>query len=311
MKYKKLNKNGPELSVLGLGSWQMGGPWRYGWGRVENNTSIDIIHQALDLGINWIDTAAVYGLGFAERILARALKKKRHNVFIATKCGLVWEKSIAKRPHNLTPANIRREVDLSLLRLSTDYIDIYQMHAPDPETPVEDSWNEMVKLKQEGKIRWIGLSNFNKDLLSRCLDIFNVDSMQMPYNLLDRKIEENIIPYCVEKDIGLLAYSPLASGLLTGKFDITALAKDDWRRKDNRFKGPQLFATNSKVEKLKQIAQDCGCSASQLALAWNLSKEDVSSTIIGVRSIKQLAENVKSLDLELTNKVQSDMNTIF
>jgi aryl-alcohol dehydrogenase-like predicted oxidoreductase len=304
MEKRKLGKNGPNLSVLGLGTWVMGGPWRYGWGPQDDKESIATIHKAIDNGINWIDTAAVYGLGHAERVVARALAKKRDKVFIATKCGLVWQKEIKKRPHNLTRTSIRREIEDSLQRLKTDYIDLYQLHSPDPETPVEESWSEMLALQKEGKVRWIGVSNFNMQLMKRCLKLGHVDSLQPVYNLLNRDIENEIVPFCHQNGIGIISYSPLASGLLSGKFDREKLAINDWRSKDTDFKGEALKKKLGYVEKLNSIAKEQNTTVGNLAIAWVLQHPEISSTILGVRNRQQLNKNIKATLLKLETDVE-------
>ena len=229
MKTRQLGTNGPELTVIGFGSWVIGGPWLYGWGPVDDNESVKAIRTALDRGINWIDTAAAYGFGHSEEIVAKALAGTREDVFVATKCGLVPDgKGGAYR--NSKPASIRREVEESLRRLRRDRIDLYQIHWPDKSVPLEESWGTMVRLKEEGKVRFIGLSNYDVPMLERCRRVAPVQSVQPPYSMLRREVESEILPYCLKHGIGVVAYSPMQSGLLTGRFDLAKLAPDDWRR---------------------------------------------------------------------------------
>lgn len=291
MKTRKLGKTGPMLSEIGLGAWAIGGAWRWGWGKTDDNESVRTIHRAIDLGINWIDTAAVYGYGHSEKVVGKALKGRRNQVIVATKCGLVWKKK-TKGPNDLSPQSIRSEVEDSLRRLQTDFIDIYQFHWPDPKVAVEDSWEEMIKLKEEGKVRWIGVSNFDVPLLKRCEFLHHVDSLQPPYNFLNRNVEKEIFPYCLKNGIGIIVYSPMASGILTGKFDRTKLAGDDWRQKSPEFREPALSQKLALVEKLRPIAAKYGKTVGQLAIAWVLNNRAVTSAIVGARRVKQVEENI-------------------
>jgi aryl-alcohol dehydrogenase-like predicted oxidoreductase len=291
VKKKILGKNGPQLSEIGFGAWAIGGPWEYGWGPVDDTESIKAIHRAIDLGINWIDTAAVYGLGHSEEVVAKALKGKRKEIFLATKCGMIWDANGHVTIH-ASASSIRKEIEASLKRLITDYIDLYQIHWPDPETPVEESWGELVRLKEEGKVRYIGVCNYDVPLLEKCNAIAPVQSLQPPYSMLRRQIEHEILPYCLKNEIGVVAYSPLQSGLLTGNFDIKRLAPDDWRRKNKYFQEPYLSKALSFVEKLKPIAEKYHKTVSQLAVAWVLKNPAVTSAIVGARKVEQVEENV-------------------
>jgi aryl-alcohol dehydrogenase-like predicted oxidoreductase len=295
MKKRKLGKNGPELSVLGLGTWSMGGPWRYGWGPVDDKESLATIHCGLDHGINWIDTAASYGLGHAEKITGQAIQDRRDKVYIATKCGIVWN-SKGRPRHDLNPGSIRQEVEASLDRLQTDYIDLYQIHWPDPSVAEEKAWKELVSLKKQGKVRWIGVSNFNLQQLQACEAVHHIDSLQPPYNMLRRQVEEEILPFCLAHGIGVVAYSPLASGLLTGYFDITRVAEDDWRLQNDEFRGIQLENNIAKVEKLGAIAKECGVKTAVLALAYVLKHKATTSAIVGSRRVNQLLEALAAAD---------------
>ena len=299
MRTRKLGNNGPELTVVGFGAWAIGGPWEFGWGPVDDSASVNAIRRAIDLGINWIDTAAVYGLGHSEEMVARALKGPRDKVFIATKCGMVWDGGKKVRVH-LGPDSIRTEIENSLRRLNTDYIDLYQFHWPDPLTPVEESWAVMLKMKEEGKVRFVGVSNFDVPLLKRCMALGPVQSLQPPYNLLKREVEREILPYCLDNGIGVVAYSPMMSGLLSGKFDIDRVAPDDWRRKDKMFQEPQLSKEMVFIEKLRPIAAKYGKTVGQLSIAWVNMNPAVTSSIVGVRNILQVEDNLGA-DFEIDN----------
>jgi aryl-alcohol dehydrogenase-like predicted oxidoreductase len=293
-----LGINGPKLSVIGFGAWAIGGSWEFGWGAVDDKESIKAIHRGLDLGINWIDTAAVYGLGHSEEIVAQALKGNRDKVFVATKCGMVWnEKGVVTK--NLKPKSIRKEVEDSLRRLQTDYIDLYQFHWPDPATPVEDSWMTMTELVSEGKVRNIGVCNFSIVDLERCRSIAPVQSLQPPYNMLNREVEKELLPYCRKFGIGVIAYSPMASGLLTGNFNFDDLAPDDWRRKSSQFNKDGRAKVSNLLSHLKPISERYGISLGELAVAWVLRNENVVSAIVGARKAWQIEEIVGAADLQL------------
>ncbi len=293
MHTRRLGTNGPELTVVGLGAWAIGGPWLYGWGPVDDQKSEKTIKKALELGINWIDTAAVYGLGHSEEVVGRAIAGIRNEVFLATKCGMVWDEKRNVRIH-LGPSSIRKEIENSLHRLKTDYVDLYQFHWPDPETPVEESWHVMTELKKEGKVKYIGVCNFDVPLLKRCGAIAPVQSLQPPYSLLKQEVGKEILPYCLENGIGVVAYSPMLSGLLTGKFDMSRIAPDDWRRRDSKFKEPLLSKGLAFVERLRPISAKYGKSVGNLAVAWVNSNPAVTSSIVGARTESQVAENVRS-----------------
>lgn len=298
MNTRQLGKNGPHLTEIGLGAWAIGGPWKFGWGPQDDKESIRTIHKALDLGINWIDTAAVYGLGHSEKIVGQAIKGRRDEIFVATKCGQPWDENQKVRRDN-RPESIRKECEDSLQRLDIDVIDLYQIHWPDPHTDVEDSWGEMTRLKEEGKVRYIGVSNFGVDLLERCQKIHPVDSLQPPYSILHHakypEVGDEIIPWCERNGVGVVAYGPLQSGLLTGKFNhqkLEQLASDDWRRRSEFFKEP-LFSQSMKViEALKPIAENYGKSLAEFAIAWVLMNPAVTSAIVGARRPDQVEANI-------------------
>jgi aryl-alcohol dehydrogenase-like predicted oxidoreductase len=302
MNTRQLGTNGPHLTEIGFGAWAIGGAWEYGWGKVDDTTSISAIHKALDLGINWIDTAAVYGLGHSEEIVGKAVQEKRDKVFIATKCSQVWDDNGKVRTH-LGPASMRKEIAASLRRLQTDYIDLYQIHWPDWATPVEDSWNEMAKFKAEGKVRYIGVSNFSVDLLERCEKITHVQSLQPIYNMLERQIEPGIIPLCKAHGIGIVAYSPMQSGLLTGSFDMKKLPPDDWRIvHSEKFRKPKYSRGLALVEQLRPLAAKYGKTVGQLAINWVLRNGVVTSAIVGAKTAAQVENNVLAVGWEISDE---------
>ena len=291
---RKLGQTDLNLTVIGFGAWAIGGgDYKFGWGPQDDEDSIKSIHEALDAGVNWIDTAPIYGLGRSEQVVGKALKGIRQEVILATKCGIVWDANRTVRRH-LKADSIRREVELSLGRLQTDYIDLYQMHWPEPDEIIEEAWEAMVKLVDEGKVRYIAVCNFNVEQLRRIGAIQPVASLQPPYNMLRREIEEDILPYCQESKLGVVAYSPMQNGLLTGKFTlerIQNLPDDDFRKTlSEQFQSPQLDVNLKVVEGLRPIAQRLDHTLAQLALAWVLRRPEVTSAITGARKPGQIKE---------------------
>jgi aryl-alcohol dehydrogenase-like predicted oxidoreductase len=311
---RKLGKNGPELTNIGFGAWAIGGPWKFGWGPQDDKESIRAIETALALGINWIDTAAVYGLGHSEELVGKAIRGKRDKVIVATKCGLVWDNN-RKVSNNIEPGSVVREVENSLKRLGTDYIDLYQIHWPDRKTPEDAAWEAMLGLQKSGKIRFAGVSNFNVQRMETCLTKGHIDSLQPPYSLLRRKVETSELPFCKEHGIGVVAYSPMMSGLLTGKFDKSKLSTDDWRRGSPYFKDEFLDRTNRFVESLAPIALKYGKTIAQLSIAWVLANPVVTSAIVGARRPEQVEEIVGgsgwSVEPDDMKKIEELSKTIF
>jgi len=297
LSYTELNP-----TTIGLGTWAMGGPWQFGWGPQDDNQAIDAILKALDKGINWIDTAPVYGLGHSEELIGKALKQTKKRPFIATKCGLLWNEKREKVPC-LKKESIRKECHASLKRLGVEAIDLYQMHWPEPDEDVEQAWEEMAKLADEGKVRYIGVSNFNVEQIKRIRKIAPVASLQPPYSMLHREAEDKLLGYCAQKNIGVLAYSPMQRGLLTGAFSrqrLAALAPDDHRRKNPDFQEPQFTATLQLVEKLQPIAKRNGRTLAQLAIAWVLRRSEVTAAIVGARRPEQITETAPASDWNLS-----------
>jgi aryl-alcohol dehydrogenase-like predicted oxidoreductase len=287
METRKLGSDGPELTVIGCGSWAMGGSGEgdvNGWGPQDDRESAAAIGAALESGINWFDTAPAYGMGHAEEVMGRALGNRRKDVYVATKFGLVWDDNGHLRNHAGYDSVIR-ECDASLRRLGTDYIDLYQMHWPDTEgTPVEESMRAVDDLIKAGKVRWLGVSNFDVPLLERAMTVRHVDSLQPKYNLFDRFIESDILPYCRDHGIGVVAYSPLASGLLGGRYTPeTTFDPGDWRASNPDFTGEGLRRNVQRVDRLKELAARYGKTVAQLAIAWVLSTPGVTSAIVGAR----------------------------
>lgn len=300
METRRLGRNGPALSVIGFGAWAIGGGgYAYGWGPQDDAESIAAIHRALEAGVNWIDTAPVYGLGHSEEVVARALAGTSDQPFVTTKCGLVWDDS-RNIGIDLRPASIRREVEASLRRLRVDVIDLHQCHWPDPATPIEETWQTMAALQDEGKVRHIGVSNFDVPLLERCLTIRHVDSLQPPYSLLRRGVERDLLPFCAERGVGVIVYSPMASGVLTGRYDPARLASDDWRRNAADFQGARLQQGLALVDRLRPIAARYGKTPGQLAIAWVLRRPEVTSAIVGARRSAQVEENAGAAGWHLT-----------
>lgn len=293
MQKRKLGYTDMELTTCGFGAWAVGGKWDWGWGAQDDDESIATIEKGLDLGINWIDTAAAYGLGHSEEIVGKALKGRRDKVYIATKCGLVWDgRNDGTVGNRLKAWSVRQEVENSLRRLGVDVIDLYQIHWPNPDEDIEEGWTEIARLVEEGKVRYAGTSNFSVEQLRRVQAIHPVASLQPEYSMLERSVENDLLVYCAEHQIGVVAYSPMASGLLTGKYTratMESIAADDWRRKYNvHFREPALTANLILVEKLEEIARRDDRTSGELAVAWVLRRPEVTAAIVGARRPSQI-----------------------
>ncbi len=304
MELRKLGYSDLRLSTIGLGTWAMGGgDWKFGWGPQNDDSSTAAIHKALDEGINWIDTAAIYGHGRSEEVVGRAIKGIRDSVVIATKCGRVWEGESREIKKSLKAKSIRREVEASLRRLDIERIDLYQLHWPEPDEQLEEGWGTMAELVKEGKVRYVGVSNFDLQQLKRAQAIHPIASLQPPYNMLRREIEEGIIGFCKANQIGMIAYSPMQAGLLTGKFSrerATGLPESDWRGRHPFFREPLLSKHLDIVGQLREVADQKGCTLPQLALAWVLRDKTMTSAIVGARSPEQIRETARAGDIRLT-----------
>jgi len=305
MKTKKLGLTDLNLSTIGLGTWAIGGgKWKFSWGPQDDRESISAIQRALELGINWIDTAAVYGLGHSEEIVARAIRGLKDKPVIATKCERVWDKN-GNIFGRLKKGSIRAEVAASLKRLKIEVIDLYQIHWPEPDEDIEEAWDTMAGLIKEGKIRYAGVSNFNLRQLKRAQAIHPVASFQPPYSMLERNIEKELLKYCSVNNIGVITYSPMQKGLLTGKFTrerVQNLPEDDHRRRDPRFQEPELSANLKLVKELRPIAEKNGRTVAQLAIAWVLRRPEVTAAIVGARRPVQIEETVVAGDWEISQE---------
>jgi aryl-alcohol dehydrogenase-like predicted oxidoreductase len=305
METRQLGIGGPQLTTVGFGAWAAGGPYVFGWGPQDDNDSVAAMLKYLELGGNWIDTAAVYGFGHSETVVGRAVREFGQPVFVATKCGRVRGATAADRPQSdLRPESIKKQLNDSLQRLQLDCVDLFQVHWPDNDTgtALEDSWGMMATLQDEGKCRYIGVSNFDVPLLEKCHAIRRVQSLQPPYSLLKREIEAEILPWCLENGVGVVAYSPMQAGLLSGSFDISRVAEDDWRRKNPFFQEPQLTKNLAIVERLRPIAEARGKTVGNLAAAWVVSHPALTCAIIGARSPQQVEQNMASTDWPLTDE---------
>ncbi len=304
MKLRKLGRSDLHLTPVGLGTWAMGGgDWKFGWGPQDDALSIRTIHEALDLGINWLDTAPVYGLGHCEDIVGRALKEfKGRRPIISTKCERCWDADRQIVPC-LKRASIRREIEDSLRRLGVDVIDMYQIHWPQPDEDIEEGWAAIAELVREGKVRWAGVSNFNVTQLKRLQPIHPVAFLQPPYSMLNRGIEAELIPYCEAHDIGLIPYSPMQKGLLSGKVTqawVDALPATDHRRGDPQFNEPLLSRNIALNGGLRTLAARLGTTPAELAIAWVLRQTRVTSAIVGARKPGQIAETIGGGRLTIT-----------
>ena len=303
MQTRRLGNSDLDITPLGFGAWAIGGgDWAFAWGRQDDGDSLAAIREAIDLGINWIDTAPVYGLGHSEEVVGRAVAGLRERPYVFTKCGRVWDerRQIGKR---LTAASIRAECEASLRRLGIERIDLYQIHWPEPDDEVEEGWTELARLKEEGKVRWIGVSNFSVSQMERAARIAPITSLQPPYSLLRREIEPEILPFCRGHRIGVLAYSPMASGLLTGTWSAArhaSLPDDDWRKQKNPLFQEPHFSRNLRLaETLRARGRGRHASPGAIAVAWVLANPAVTAAIVGARKPGQIGEIVRAAELQL------------
>ena len=315
MRFRKLGANGPDITTVGFGAWAVGGPWQFGWGPVDDDESVTAIRRAVESGINWIDTAAVYGLGHSEEVVGRAVApfEAGSDVYVFTKCGRSWYASEGDEVVNdLRPESIRFECEQSLKRLAIERIDLYQFHWADfaTGTAVEDSWATMQALIDEGKIRWAGVCNFDVELLERCTAVGHVDSVQPPLSMLKRGALHEVIPWSLSNRTGVIVYSPMQNGLLTGAFDsarLESLAEDDWRRGSAEFQEPKFSQSMALVERLRPIATEVGCNLAELAIAWTLAVPGVTGAIVGARSPAQVDGWIGASDLDLSVDVLNEI----
>jgi aryl-alcohol dehydrogenase-like predicted oxidoreductase len=314
MQKRKLGYTDLYLTTIGFGAWAVGGPWDFGWGPQDDDESIATIRQGIDLGMNWIDTAPAYGLGHSEEIVRRALKGRRDGVIVATKCGLVWNDPSELRVFNRLKAwSVRREAEDSLRRLGLDVIDLYFVHWPIPDADVEEAWTEIARLIEEGKIRYAGASNFSVSQLRRAQAIHPIAALQPEYSMVDQSIEAELLPFCAANGIGVVAYGPMAHGLLTGKFTrerVAALPTDDMRHKKEHFREPELGANLALIEGLRPIAARLGWSVGQLAVAWVLRRPELTSAIVGARRPEQVAQTAPAADWTLDDATVAEVEAL-
>jgi aryl-alcohol dehydrogenase-like predicted oxidoreductase len=304
MKTKTLGNSDLSITPVGFGAWAIGGSgWEFGWGEQDDRQSVDAIHRALELGVNWVDTAAVYGMGHSEEVVAMALRTwPGPKPYVFTKCGLRWDDQ-GYVHRDLSANSIRQECEDSLRRLNVEVIDLYQIHWPTEQ--LEEGWSTMAQLKKEGKVRWIGVSNFNVEELRRAQKIAPITSLQPPYSLVRREVETEILPYCRSYGIGAIVYSPMASGLLTGAMTrerAVNLPASDWRSRDVEFKEPRLSKNLALVERLREVGERVQRPPGQVAIAWTLRNPAVTGAIVGARNAKQVEGNVDAATLRLTKK---------
>ena len=307
MEYRILGKSDLRVSVMGYGAWGIGGaPF---WETEGEESSVKSIEKALSLGINFFDTAPVYGFGYSEKLLGKALRQKRKDVIIATKCGLRWNreelKSLRKQADR---ESILQEIDLSLQRLQTDYVDLYQVHWPDENTPIKETIDTLLDIQKSGKIRYIGVSNYSVEMMEECLTYGQIVSLQPMYNMLERDIEQEILPYCLEHDIGIICYSSLASGVLTGKYDENTRFTD-WRSKDiiGHFTDDVYVSHVNQVKEITTIAKKLGKTTAQLAINWLIHQRGVTTALVGVKNSKQIEQNICAVGWKIPDE---DLNTI-
>jgi aryl-alcohol dehydrogenase-like predicted oxidoreductase len=300
---RRLGASDLEITPIGVGAWAMGGSgWQFGWGAQDDDESIAAIHAALDQGVNWIDTAAIYGLGHSEEVVARALQGRSQKPLVFTKCGIVWDQRREPK-RTIQPESIRTEVEQSLQRLKLDVIDLYQIHWPEPDDAIEAAWAMMAALKEQGKVRHIGVSNFNVRQMQRAHAIAPITSLQPPYSIISPEIEKEILPYTLENNIGVIVYSPMKSGLLTGAMTrerVAAMPEDDFRKRTPNFKEPLLSRHLELAGLLADIGKRHGKTAGETAIAWTLRHPAVTGAIVGMRSAKQVDGVIGAAELQLS-----------
>jgi aryl-alcohol dehydrogenase-like predicted oxidoreductase len=308
MQTRQLGNSDLKITPVGYGAWAIGGGgWQFAWGSQDDNDSVSAIHRSLDLGVNWIDTAAVYGLGHSEEVVAKALKDwSGAKPYLFAKCGMRWDAQ-GKVTKSMKADSIREEIEASLRRLAVETIDLYQVHwPPDPDSEeLEEGWTGLAALQKEGKVRWLGVSNFSVKQMKRAKAIAPITSAQPRYSLIHREAEEEVLPYCLRENIGVIVYSPMASGLLTGAISRERVAKfpaDDWRTKSSDFKEPNLSRNLALADALREIGKRHGRSPGEVATAWTLRNPAVTGAIVGARNARQADGVMKAGDLRLSDK---------
>lgn len=307
MQTRRLGKTQLELTTIGIGTWAIGGgDWSFGWGDQDEKEAVAGIHKGIELGVNWIDTAAIYGDGASEVLVGKALREMpgSERPLVATKCGRIMQEDATVKGC-LTKESVVRECEASLRRLGVECIDLYQIHWPDPDEDIEEAWSAMAEMKKEGKVREIGVSNHGVIQMERLRSIHPIASLQPPYSMLNREVEEDHLPYCGENGIGAICYSPMGKGLLTGAFSrerAKALSDKDHRSRDPKFSPPQLDCNLEVVEAIRPLAEESGRPMAQLPLAWVLRRPEVTSAIVGVRKPSQIEQTVGGGDWNLTQE---------
>ena len=300
---KQFGSTDMQITPVGFGAWALGGgDWVYAWGPQDDKESVAAIHHALDRGINWIDTAAGYGLGHSEEVVGQTLAGMSERPFVFTKCSMVWNEK-GEFTFNLSRASVRRECENSLRRLKMDYVDLYQIHWPNPDPDIEEGWSTLAELQKEGKVRWIGVSNFSVEQMKRAQSIAPINSLQPPYSLIRPEVEKEILPFCQENNIGVIVYSPMYSGLLTGKMTperIKNMPPDDWRQHDAEFQMPKLEKNLKLVDALSEIGKQHGVEPGVVAIAWTLRHTAVTAAIVGMRRPSQVDGILPALQFRLT-----------
>jgi aryl-alcohol dehydrogenase-like predicted oxidoreductase len=314
MKTKPLGNSDLFITPIGFGAWAIGGSgWQFGWGAQDDSDSVAAIREALDAGINWIDTAAVYGLGHSEEIVARALEGMNNRPYVFTKCSMVWNDR-CEIGHSLRADSIRRECEDSLRRLRVEAIDLFQIHWPDPDEDIEEGWAAMADLQREGKVRHIGVSNFDVTQMKRVQEIAPIASLQPRYSLIHRDVEDEILPFVARENIGVIAYSPMASGLLTGAMTrqrIARLPADDWRKRHADFQEPQLVHNLKLVRLLREIGHRRGQTPAEVAVAWVLHNSAVTGAIVGARKPGQITGVLGATGLRLSPTEIAELEGFF
>lgn len=311
MPTRQLGNSDLFITPVGFGAWAVGGPWKFGWGQQDDKASIAAIHRALELGVNWIDTAAAYGFGRSERTVGQALAGLAHRPYVFTKCSLL-DDGTGRVRHSLKRDSILREAEASLQRLGIEAIDLYQIHWPNPVEDIEEGWTAMAGLKDQGLVRHIGVSNFNVNQLRRIQDIAPVETLQPPYSLIERAAETQILPNAERDGTGVIVYSPMGSGLLTGAMTrqrLAAMAEDDWRKTDARFTEPQLSRHLALADRLRTVADRHDTTPGAVAVAWTLRNPAVDGAITGFRRPSQVDPILVAANLELTEQDIADIES--
>ena len=312
MQTRQFGNTGMKITPIGFGSWAIGGGnWEFGWGEQDDRQAIEAIRRAVELGMNWVDTAAIYGLGHSEELVGRAIEGLAQKPPIFTQCSTLWHHQ-RQLPRSLKGASVRKECEDSLKRLGVDAIDLYQIHWPNPEAEIEEGWEALAKLREEGKVRHIGVSNFSVAQMRRVQAIAPISSLQPPYSLLNRGIEAEILPYCLENNIGVIVYSPMASGMLTGAMTrdrVANFAQDDWRRRNPEYQEPRLTRNLELADLLGRIGERHGRSAGEVAIAWTLRHPAVTAAIVGGRDARQVEGIIAAGEFRLSDEEAGEIES--